>query len=60
MAGHELLVRVEAVSIEGGDTLNRTGGEMSRVPHIVGYQCAGTVVAVGDQVTGLRTRGTGS
>jgi NADPH2:quinone reductase len=24
---------------------------MSRVPHIVGYQCAGTVVAVGDQVT---------
>jgi NADPH2:quinone reductase len=51
MAGHELLVRVEAISIEGGDTLNRTGGEMSRVPHIVGYQCAGTVVAVGDQVT---------
>ena len=24
---------------------------MTRVPHIVGYQCAGTVVAVGDQVT---------
>ena len=51
MAGNEILVRVEAVSIEGGDTLNRTGGEMSRVPHIVGYQCAGTVVAVGDGVT---------
>jgi NADPH:quinone reductase len=51
MAGHEMLVQVEAISIEGGDTLNRTGGEMSRVPHIVGYQCAGTVVAVGDAVT---------
>ncbi len=51
MAGHEMLVRVEAISIEGGDTLNRSGGEMSRVPHVVGYQCAGTVVAVGAQVT---------
>ncbi|HVC70653.1 MAG TPA: zinc-binding alcohol dehydrogenase family protein [Acidimicrobiales bacterium] len=51
MAGHEVLVRVEAISIEGGDTLNRLGGEMSRVPHIVGYQCAGTVEAVGDAVT---------
>jgi NADPH2:quinone reductase len=51
MAPQEMLVAVEAVSIEGGDTLNRTGGEMSRVPHIVGYQCAGTVLAVGDQVT---------
>lgn len=26
---------------------------MNRVPHIVGYQCAGTVVAVGEQVTGF-------
>ncbi len=53
MAGNELMVRVEAISIEGGDTLNRTGGEMSRVPHVVGYQCAGTVVATGDAVTGF-------
>jgi len=51
MAGNEVLVQVEAISIEGGDTLNRTGGEMTRVPHVVGYQCAGTIVAVGDQVT---------
>ena len=43
----EVLVRVEAISIEGGDTLNRTGGELAAVPHIVGYQCAGTVVATG-------------
>ncbi|HUY65949.1 MAG TPA: zinc-binding alcohol dehydrogenase family protein [Acidimicrobiales bacterium] len=50
----EVLVRVEAVSIEGGDTLNRLGGDMAHVPHIVGYQCAGTVVDAGDGVTRLR------
>jgi NADPH2:quinone reductase len=54
MAGNEMLVRVEAISIEGGDTLNRTGGEMTRRPHIVGYQCGGTVVAVGPEVTGFQ------
>ena len=46
----EVLVRVEAISIEGGDTLNRLGGAMARVPHIVGYQCAGTVVSRGEGV----------
>ncbi|HEY7917751.1 MAG TPA: zinc-binding alcohol dehydrogenase family protein [Acidimicrobiales bacterium] len=50
----EVLVRVEAVSIEGGDTLNRLGGEMAHTPHIVGYQCAGTVVGTGDGVARLR------
>jgi NADPH2:quinone reductase len=43
-----LLIRVEAVSIEGGDVLNRAGGAMAGDPHIVGYQCAGTVEAVGE------------
>jgi len=47
----EVLIRVEAVSIEGGDTLNRSGGLMPATPHIVGYQCAGTIVGVGDGVT---------
>ncbi|MBA3303000.1 MAG: alcohol dehydrogenase catalytic domain-containing protein, partial [Acidimicrobiia bacterium] len=46
-----VLVRVAAISIEGGDTLNRLGGAMAATPHIVGYQCAGTIVAVGDAVT---------
>jgi NADPH:quinone reductase len=46
----DILIKVEAISIEGGDTLNRLGGAMSAVPHIVGYQCAGTVVAIGDDV----------
>ena len=49
----DVLVRVEAVSIEGGDTLNRLRGDMTRVPHIVGYQCAGTVVQAGASVAGL-------
>ncbi|HEX5265600.1 MAG TPA: zinc-binding alcohol dehydrogenase family protein [Acidimicrobiales bacterium] len=55
----EILVDVEAVSIEGGDTLSRLQGELARTPHIVGYQAGGTVArcgpgadrfAVGDRV----------
>ncbi len=46
-----VLVRVEAISIEGGDTLNRAGGMMFGTPHIVGYQAAGTIVQVGDAVS---------
>jgi NADPH2:quinone reductase len=53
MGGTGLLVRVETISIEGGDTLNRLRGEPGPVPHVVGYQCAGTVVAVGEQVSGF-------
>jgi NADPH2:quinone reductase len=49
----EVLVRVEAISIEGGDTLNRLGGDIPMAPHIVGYQCAGTVVETGEGVAGL-------
>jgi NADPH2:quinone reductase len=47
----DVLVKVAFVSIEGGDTLNRLRGEMNHVPHIVGYQCSGDVVAVGENVT---------
>lgn len=46
-----VLIDVKAVSIEGGDTLNRLGGEMPAVPHIVGYQCAGVIREVGAEVT---------
>ena len=31
-----VIIRVEAIPIEGGDTLNRQGGELVTVPHIVG------------------------
>jgi NADPH2:quinone reductase len=47
----DVLVDVEAISIEGGDTLNRAGGEMATKPHIVGYQAAGTIAEVGADVT---------
>jgi NADPH:quinone reductase len=46
----DILIDVEAVSIEGGDTLNRLGGDIARAPHIVGYQCAGVVAGVGADV----------
>jgi NADPH:quinone reductase len=49
----ELLVRIQAVSIEGGDTVNRLAGPLSARPHIVGYQAAGEVVQVGAQVQGF-------
>jgi NADPH:quinone reductase len=46
----DVLVDVEAISIEGGDTLNRGDGDMASSPHIVGYQCAGTIAEVGSDV----------
>ena len=45
-----VLIEVEAISIEGGDTLNRAGGLMAATPHVVGYQCAGTIREIGDGV----------
>jgi NADPH2:quinone reductase len=48
-----LVIRVEAISIEGGDTLNRAGGPMFGKPHIVGYQAAGEVIAIGEEVQGF-------
>jgi NADPH2:quinone reductase len=48
-----VIVEVAAVSIEGGDVLNRAGGALVGRPHIVGYQCAGHVREVGAEVQGL-------
>lgn len=49
-----VVVDVQAVSIEGGDVLNRAGGQMAGRPHVVGYQCAGTIREVGPEVGNLR------
>jgi NADPH2:quinone reductase len=49
-----IIIRVEAIAIEGGDVLNRFRGEMTSRPHIVGYQAAGEVIEVGSDVTTLR------
>ncbi|CAB4881419.1 unannotated protein [freshwater metagenome] len=48
-----VLIQVGAVGIQGGDLLNRQGGALMTNPHIVGYQAAGVVIAVGDDVTTL-------
>jgi len=49
-----IVIRVEAVAIEGGDVLNRFRGAMVTTPHIVGYQAAGEVIAVGAETTRLK------
>jgi NADPH:quinone reductase len=49
-----VIIKVEAIAIEGGDTLNRFGGALVTRPHIVGYQAAGEIIAVGEKVTHLR------
>src|ERR1700744_6766206 len=49
-----IVIRVEAVSIEGGDTLNRFRGALVTRPHVVGYQAAGEIVEGGPEVTNLR------
>lgn len=46
-----VLIRVEVISIEGGDLLNRIHTPPSHTPFVPGYQAAGTVEAVGADVT---------
>jgi NADPH:quinone reductase len=45
-----VVIDVEVISLEGGDTLHRARTPFTDRPHIVGYQCAGTVRQVGSQV----------
>jgi len=49
-----VIIRVEAIAIEGGDVLNRFGGPLVTKPHIVGYQAAGEIVEVGSEVHHLK------
>jgi NADPH2:quinone reductase len=48
-----VVIRVEAVSIEGGDILNRWRGALATRPHIVGYQAAGEIIEIGAEVDNL-------
>lgn len=41
-----VVIEVQAVSIEGGDVLNRGRGALATNPHIVGYQCAGVILSL--------------
>jgi NADPH2:quinone reductase len=45
-----LVIDVEVISVEGGDSLRRARTPPPSRPHVVGYQCAGTVREVGPQV----------
>ncbi|MCP4752345.1 MAG: zinc-binding alcohol dehydrogenase family protein [Proteobacteria bacterium] len=47
---YDVLIDVKAVAIEGGDVLNRAGGEMVATPHCVGYQASGLVRQVGENI----------
>jgi NADPH2:quinone reductase len=46
-----VLIDVQAIGIEGGDVLNRAGGDMPAKPHVVGYNCAGVIREAGAEVT---------
>lgn len=50
----DVLIDVEAISIEGGDLIRRRTVQPPRGSYVVGYASAGTVVAVGDAVTARR------
>lgn len=50
--GH-VVVRVEAVSIEGGDVLGRRNMPPANPPHVGGYAAAGTIQAIGPNVDNL-------
>ena len=49
-----VIIQVEAIAIEGGDTLSRFGGQLATRPHIVGYQASGTIIEIGAEVEHLR------
>ena len=49
----QVLIEVQAVSIEGGDLLYRWGAPPPTKPFVVGYQAAGVVREVGAAVEGL-------
>src|SRR3954468_8180368 len=46
-----VVIQVEAISIDAAHTHNAAAADMPAVPHIVGYQSAGTIREVGDGVT---------
>ncbi|GEC69148.1 NADP-dependent oxidoreductase [Raoultella terrigena] len=47
----DILISVEAISIEGGDLINRRSTPPPHPLWIVGYAAAGTVIAVGSKVS---------
>lgn len=50
IGSRDVLIQVEAISIEGGDLINRRSSPPGHPAYVVGYAAAGTVVAIGDAV----------
>jgi len=53
-AADGIVIRVEAIAVEGGDILNRGRGPLMSSPHVGGYQAAGEIIEIGAAVTHLR------
>jgi NADPH2:quinone reductase len=53
-APNGVVIDVAAIGIEGGDVGNRARGALAARPHVVGYNCAGTIREVGPAVTDRR------
>ena len=52
-AADELLIRVEAISIEGGDIVGRQRTARTGPADVLGYAAAGEIIQVGSAVTGF-------
>lgn len=50
----EILIRVEAISVEAGDLLHRQSFPHTSLPHIVGYSTAGEIIELGSEVERFR------
>jgi len=48
-----VIIAIGAIGVQGGDLLHRQGGVLATTPHVVGYQAAGEIMAVGEAVTTL-------
>jgi len=53
ISSKEVLVKVEYISIEGGDILNRKVVPPPHSPFVPGYQVSGTIEQIGDDVEGF-------
>lgn len=49
----DILIDVHAISIEGGDLISRRMSNPEPQPHVIGYQAAGVVLAIGAEVQGF-------
>ncbi len=54
--GHDLLVKVNAVSVNPVDvSVRRNGRGQLKYPKIIGWDAVGTVAQIGNQVTNFKT-----